>query len=84
MFTLRVRKAEISEDVAIPSLTRTVWVFFISVLPFSVVFFCRSESLFYEIDFPLRGGGVQHVNRVPQTRGINDPKGVAFAGYYDL
>src|ERR1035437_1949178 len=67
--------------------------FFISVVPLSVVPFCRGEPLFDEFDFFLRRGdtflrlllkGVQHVNGVAEAHRVDGPEGVAFIGRHDL
>lgn len=77
----------------LPSLTRIVWFFFISVVPLSIVAFRRGEPLFDQFDFfPRRGDtfrrlllkGVQHVNSVAEAHRVDGPEGVAFIGRYYL
>src|ERR1035437_2186888 len=77
----------------LPSLTRIVLFCFISVVPLSIVPFCRDESPLDEFDFfPRRGDtflrlllkGVQHVNSVAEAHRVDGPEGVAFIGRNDL
>src|ERR1035438_3163307 len=49
-------KPRSAKTLPLPSLTRIVWFFFISVVPLSIVPFRRGEPLFDEFDFfPRRG-----------------------------
>jgi hypothetical protein len=79
---------------SLPSFTRILVFFCISVLPFfSVISFRRRKALLDEFDLHSRRRdaflgfllkGVQHVDSARKADCIDSPEGVALMGYYDL